>query len=187
MAVLLGGDIKDATWFNPEIASAEANRINIESAHQQATYELQERLANAQTEAEIQRIQREQKLQNAQFEHDIQALTQDLEHRDMAFKAWMTVAIIVGSALSIALIVGMILWVGSKALVNIRRANAIVQSASTLIPQINPIQSVPERDPYDPWRSKKYRRAMIKAARYRECASRKAELGKGRDNMPLAG
>ena len=60
MAALLGANVKDAKWLNSDIAEAEAQRIQIEAAHQQATYELQEQLAQAQTVAEIQAIQREQ-------------------------------------------------------------------------------------------------------------------------------
>jgi len=64
-------------FLNPEIAAAEANRINIETAHQQATYELQERLAQAQTDSEIQSLQMEQQILIAQHE----LLAQSIEDR----------------------------------------------------------------------------------------------------------
>jgi hypothetical protein len=188
MALLLGMNVKDATWFNPEIAKAEAKSIEIEAAHQEATYKLQEQLAQAQTEAEIQSVQRQQKLLDAQYEHDIQALSQDLAHRETRFKTWMTVLTIVGGALSVAIIVCTVLWVGSKALVFVRTSTPHSQpSASTTNPPINNVQPLPAREPYDPWQSQRYRRAKIKEARYRERASRKAELGQDQNKMPLAG
>lgn len=188
MALLLGANIKDATWFNPEIAKAEAKSIEIEATHQEATYKLQEQLAQAQTEAEIQSVQRQQKLLDAQYEHDRQALSQDLEHRETGFKTWMIVLTFVGGALSIAIIIATILWFGSRALVKVRTATPHSQSsASASIPPINIIQPLPERETYDPWQSRRYRRAKIKEARYRERVSRKAALGKDRNKMPLAG
>ena len=187
MALIIGVNIKGATWLNREIASAEANRINIENAHQQATYELQERLANAQTEAEIQDIQRKQKLLDAQYTHDIQALTQDLEHRETAFKTWMNVLTFLGGALSIAIVSSTVLWFGSKAIATVRTATPNAESSSASIPPIKTIQPLPERRSYDPWQSEKYRREKIKESRYRERAARKAALGKNRNNLPLAG
>ena len=187
MALIIGVNIKGAKWLNREIASAEANRINIENAHQQATYELQERLANAQTEAEIQDIQRKQKLLDAQYTHDIQALTQDLEHRETAFKTWMNVLTFLGGALSIAIVSSTVLWFGSKAIATVRTATPNAESSSASIPPIKTIQPLPERGFYDPWQSEKYRREKIKESRYRERAARKAALGKNRNNLPLAG
>ena len=35
MAILLGTDIKNSTWFNPGIAAAQAEQIQMETAHQQ--------------------------------------------------------------------------------------------------------------------------------------------------------
>ena len=80
IAILFGANIKDATWLNPGIAAAEAEKTQMEVAHQQQMNTLQEQLAAAQTEADIQTIQRKQKLLDAQYEHDVQALNQDLEH-----------------------------------------------------------------------------------------------------------
>ncbi len=59
MGILLGADITSATWLNPEIASAEALRLEIEARHMEETYKLQELLAQTQTEAEIRAIERE--------------------------------------------------------------------------------------------------------------------------------
>jgi hypothetical protein len=174
MAILLGTNIKDATWFNPKIAAAEANRINIETAHQQATYELQERLANAQTEADIQAIQRDQNLLDAQYTHDIQALTQDLEHREIAFKTWVTFLNFAGSALSLAIVISMILWAGSKALVNVRSIPPREKPTHTFIPPIEKtIHPLPEREPYEPLESPQRRYERRLAERQQEITAQK--------------
>lgn len=117
---LLGANIKDATWLNSDIAAAEANRINIENTYQQATYELQQQLAQAQTEAEIREIQRQQALLEAQYQHDIMMLEQDLARRETAFRTWMTALTIIAWAFALALILSTTIWAGSKAIVVVR-------------------------------------------------------------------
>lgn len=177
MAILLGADIKDATWFNPNIAAAEANRINVESAHQQATYELQERLTTAETESEIQTIQREKELLNAQYAHDIQILAQDVANHQTAFDTWMTLIVIIGRTMSIAIIIGVILWFGSKALANVRSVPLHEKTTHTFIPPIEKtIHPLPEQESYDPWSSPAYRRQRVKAARQEERNKRKEEI-----------
>jgi hypothetical protein len=174
---LFGANIKDAIWLNPDIAAAQARQINIENAHQQATYALQERLATAQTEAEIQQIQREQGLLDAQYQHDIQALAQDLAHREVAFKTWMAIFTILGVALGIALIVGTILWVGAKALVNVSFDPTFDKPTPKTIPPVEKtISPLPERQPYDPWTSPVYRRRKRVAARKEERKQRKEKV-----------
>lgn len=54
---LLGSNITDATWLNPNIAQAEAERTIAETSRQQAI--LNQQLANAKTEVEIQVLQLE--------------------------------------------------------------------------------------------------------------------------------
>lgn len=117
---LLGANLKDATWLNSSIAEAEAQRIQIETSHQQATYELQIRQEAAQTEAEIRQIQREQEMLNAQYQHDIIVLGQDLAHRETAFGTWMTALTIIAGALALTLILSTTIWAGSKAIVVVR-------------------------------------------------------------------
>ena len=163
--------------LNPRTSSAEANRLNIEAIHQQAVYELQERLAAAKTDAEIQAIEREQELLNAQYEHDIQILAQDVANRQTAFKTWMTLIVIIGSAMSIAIVIGTILWVGSKALANVRTIPLYEKPTHTFIPPIEKtIHPLPEQEPYDPWSSPAYRRQRVKAARREERNGRKEEI-----------
>jgi hypothetical protein len=149
----LGFNVKDATWLNREIAIAQADRIKIENAHQQATYELQERLAAAKTEAEIKEIQRQQSLLDAQYQHDIQALSQDLAHRDLAFRTWMTVLTILASAFALAFLISSIILVVSKARVyvhsNLSNLSKEVPMAKYVPPVKQWIPNLPERQPYD--------------------------------------
>lgn len=169
MAILLGANLKDAKWLNPNIANAEAERIQVEAAHQQATYENQERLAAAQTEAEIQQIQREQKLLDAQYTHDIQALNQDLAHQDLAFRTWMTVLTILASAFALMLFVSTIVWVGSRAWMYIQSNSQKENTMAKTTPSVTKwIPNLPERESYDPWTDPEYRRQQIAAARDQE-------------------
>jgi hypothetical protein len=146
----LGFNVKDATWLNREIAIAQADRIKIENAHQQATYELQERLAAAKTEAEIKEIQRQQSLLDAQYQHDIQALSQDLAHRDLAFRTWMTVLTILASAFALAFLISSIILVVSKARVYVHSNLSKEVPMAKYVPPVKQwIPNLPERQPYD--------------------------------------
>ena len=124
MAILLGTNFKDATWLNSDIAAAEANRVNTEVAHQQAVYQLQERLAAATTEAEINQIQREQEMLDAQYAYDKQILSQDVINRQLWTETIITLVIYIGSATGIA--------AGLSALIlSIAKAIVIVKSISS--------------------------------------------------------
>lgn len=169
MAILLGADLKNAKWLNPNIAKAEAERIQVEAAHQQAIYEIQERLTAAKTDAEIQQIQREQKLLDAQYQHDIQALEQDIAHREIAFRTWMTILIILGGALALALCISPIIWVSSRAWVYIQSNSGKENSMAKNTPLVEKrIPNLPEREPYDPWNDPNYRRQKRVAAQDQE-------------------
>lgn len=150
MGFLLGTNFKDATWLNRDIAAAEAERIHIENAYQQETYNLQIRLAAAQTEAEIKEIQRQQALLDAQYQHDIQALSQDLAHRDLAFRTWMTVLTIFAAAAALTLFLGTTIWIGARARVYVQSHLPKETPMTRNVPPIEQrIPNVAEREPYD--------------------------------------
>lgn len=198
MGFLLGANLKDATWLNPGIAAAQADRISIENAHQQATYELKEHLETAKTEAEIKEIERQQTLLDAQYRHDIQALNQDLAHQDLAFRTWMNVLTILAGAFALTLLLGTTIWVGSKAWVyiqsNSRKEEVMAKVAPTMEKRI---PNLPEREPYDPWNDPNYRRQKRVAAQDQERKEREARMkyvsdpakmsGDKRNKLPLAG
>lgn len=173
MGFLLGANLKEATWLNPGIAAAEANRINIESAHQQATYALQERLAAAQTEVEIRKIQREQSLLDAQYQHEIQALEQDIIHSEIAFRMWMMLLTILAVALALILLIGTTIWMGSAALVYVHNKTGKEEVMSkTALTMTRRIPNLPERASYDPWQDPIYRRQKRVDAQQRERKNR---------------
>lgn len=118
---LLGMNLKETAWLNNSIAEAEAQRIQIETSHQQATYELQIRREAAQTEAEIRQIEREQEMLDAQYQYNIIVLEQDLTHRETVFRTLMTALTIIAGGLAITLILSTTIWAGSKAIVVMRK------------------------------------------------------------------
>ena len=179
MAILLGGNIKEATWLNSNIAEAEAERIQIESAHQQATYELQERLAAAQTEAEIQQIQREQKMLDARYEHDMKILAQDVVNRQRWTDTGVNLVIFAGGATGISAAIGIVIVAIAKTLAILRSAprGQPDVAPSRPAPAMQTVEPLPKIKPYDPWSLPTYRRQKIKAARYEERKRRKVEIG----------
>jgi hypothetical protein len=176
MGFLLGTNFKDATWLNSDIAAAQADRIRIENAYQQETYNLQISLAAAKTEAEIREIQRQQALLDAQYQHDIQALNQDLAHRDLAFRTWMTVLTILAGAFALTLLLGTTIWVGSRARVYVQSNLPKEVPMAKNVPQVEQwIPNLPEREPYDPWADPNYRRRMKTAAKKQEQKEREEQ------------
>jgi multidrug efflux pump subunit AcrA (membrane-fusion protein) len=152
MALLLGLNVKGATWLNKDIATADANRINIENAHQQATYDLQLRLAGAQTEAEIDQIQREQKQLDAQYDHDVQLLAQDLVNRQRWTDALIPLVVSVGGLIGLAAIIGILLIAIGKYIAILRSTQKQGLSAQpkSALPQENVIWPTTENETYQP-------------------------------------
>ena len=147
MAILFGANLKDAKWLNSDIAEAEAHRIQVEAAHQQATYELQERLTAAQTEAEIQQIQREQKLLDVQYEAEIQKIAQDVVNRQRWADVKINLVIFAGGALSIVTMLGGLIIAIAKAIAILRTApkNQPPAPPTRSLPDIQVIWPLPER------------------------------------------
>lgn len=207
-AVALGANIKDATWLNSDIAAAQADRISIENAYQQETYNLQIRLAAAKTEAEIKEIQRQQALLDAKYAHEIEALKQDLAHRDLAFQTWMTALTILAGTFALSLPLSTTIWVGSRAWVYVKSIPPKEVPMARVVPPVEQrIPNLPERELYDPWADPNYRRRMKAAAKKQEQKAREeqkeAEMlevrmsripedpmkmsGNKRNKLPLAG
>ena len=152
MAVLLGTNAKEATWLNPSISAAKSQRVRIEVEHQQALYEVQEQLAQAQKEAEIEALQRERAQLEAQQQRELQALNQEIKHREVAFQNGMTVLAFSGSAASIAIIIGSLLWFSTRASKVMRTDKPL-----TMIQTNNNL-----------WTSPHYRQDVIRQARKNE-------------------
>ncbi|MCK6583133.1 MAG: hypothetical protein HUU11_06835 [Anaerolineales bacterium] len=208
MGFLLGTNFKDATWLNRDIAAAEAERIHIENAYQQETYNLQIRLAAAKTEAEIREIQRQQALLDAKYAHDIQALSQDLVHRDLAFRTWMTALTILAGAFALSLLLSTTIWVGSRARVYVQSNLPKEVPMAKYVPPVKQwIPNLPERQPYDALDPKqvlfenrlnerlqeiaaeheKQKEAELLAARMKYITDPAKMSGDKRNKLPLAG
>jgi hypothetical protein len=207
-AVALGANIKDAKWWNRDIAAAEAERIHVENAYQQETYNLQIRLATAKTEAAIRETQRQQALLDAKYAHDIQALSQDLVHRDLAFRTWMTALTILAGAFALSLLLTTTIWVGSRARVYVQSNLPKEVPMAKYVPQVKQwIPNLPERQPYDAFDPKqvlfenrlnerlqeiaaeheKQKEAELLAARMKYVTDPAKMSGDKRNKLPLAG
>ena len=108
-----------AGGLNPWTDPVKAERIQAGTRYIEAMNGLEELFTRAQTEADIQTIQREQKMPDAQYEHDIQELNQDLLHQGFTFRLWIIILMIFGGIFSIVVIIGAILLESSKVLANI--------------------------------------------------------------------
>ncbi|MBI4739667.1 hypothetical protein HY772_09095, partial [Candidatus Woesearchaeota archaeon] len=152
MGFLLGANIKEATWLNSGIAEAQAQRIQIESAHQLATYELQERKLAAQTDAEIHQIQRDQEKLDAQHKHDLQVLDQDIANRQRWADFKINAVTFMGIGAGVVATISILILVVAKAIVILRTLPSTAPSAPAprTLPEKQIINLLPERQPYEP-------------------------------------
>ena len=150
MGFLLGANIKDATWLNSGIAKAEAERIQVETAHQQATYELQIRRETAQTEAEIRQIQREQEKLDAQHAYDLHILDQNIANRQRWADFWITAATFLSIGAGVLAALSIFTLVVAKSVAMVRTVTSAAPFAPQTLPEIQMIPSVSERQPYEP-------------------------------------
>ncbi|MBI5295357.1 MAG: hypothetical protein HY869_07760 [Chloroflexi bacterium] len=164
---LLGG-------LNPWTDPAEAESIHVENEHQHIMNQLDEQLAQAKTEADIQAVHNQQALENAKYEHEMQLLEQDLIHRDIAFKMRMNVLTFMSYLLTATGTILATIWAGKKILTTTQKsaAQAEVQATTTPPSGTHPL-SAPEKTPTTPWISPSYRRQRIEAARQEERNQRK--------------
>lgn len=152
MALLLGSNIREATWLNSDIAAAQAEKTRMETTHQDALNKLQEQLATAETEAEVQKIQNQMNLENAQFEHDIQVLSQDVINRQRWTDTKINLVTFLGNA-AIIVVTSALLIIAIAIAIAILRATPKAQPPampSQPIPEIKKIPPLPERHPYEP-------------------------------------
>lgn len=142
----------DIDLLNPNTSAAEANRMNVETAFQQATNELQIRRLAAQNEAEIRQIQREQEKLDAQHAYDLHILDQNIANRQRWADFWITAAtfLSIGAGVLTALSIFTLVVAKSVAMVRaVPSATPVIPSPRT-VPEIQMIPSVPERQSYEP-------------------------------------
>ena len=179
MAFLIGADFKDTTWLNSSIAEAQAERIKIETEHQHATYEMEERLTAAQTEAEIQAIQRDQKMLDAKYDHDIQMLNQAAINSQRWTDTTISLVVFIGRLISVvAAIITLVIVVTKAAAIRSSHPKPAVAAATAAHrePTIHTGKALTLREPYDPWTSPLFRRQKREAARKEELDQRRVEI-----------
>lgn len=99
--LITGLSVSGVDILNPQTSAAEANRMDVETDHQEAMYEQQERLAQTQADAQIQTIQREQDMANAQITFDKEMLALEVRNQERWAIAWQQIVVWFGGAFSI--------------------------------------------------------------------------------------
>lgn len=175
MGILLGVNIKNATWFNPGIAAAQAEKTRMETAHQQEVNKLEEQLAAAKTDAEVQAVKREQELLDAKYEHDKQILAQDVINRQRMADTVINLVVYLGTGTGVAAaLAGLI--------IAIAKAIAIIRSAPKNEPVMIPVRStypvratkpISPREDYDPLESPAQRYERRLAERQQELTTQR--------------
>ncbi len=176
MGFLLGANLKDATWLNPGIAAAQAEKTRMETAHQQEMNKLQEQLTAAQTDAEIQAIRREQGRLNAQYQHDIQILAQDVANKQRMADTVTNLVIFVGATTGIVTAISTLILAIAKAISILRSIpkNQPATTPSRSVPEMQVVvKPAPEYEPYDPWVSPQRLYEKRLAERQQELATQK--------------
>lgn len=171
--LITGLSVSGVDILNPQTAAAEANQMNVETNHQEAIYEQQERVVETETDAKIKSIEREQGLADAHANYNKEMLLLDVRNNERAAATWLLIATWVGGALSISLIVSTFLWVGSKAIANIK--------LTPINPKNN--QTRAARTANNRRDSEESRKAKIAEARYREHSERLEKMIKERDEQ----
>lgn len=188
MGFLLGADLKDATWLNPGIAAAQAEKTRMETAHQKEMNKLQEQLTAAQTEAEIQAIRREQGRLDAQYQHDVQILAQDVANKQRMADTVINLVIFAGTTASIITALGGLILVIAKAITILRTApNAMpITAEPRALPEMQVIRPLPERRPHEPLETPQILTEALEQLHDRRVAERYQELKQQKEASVLA-
>ncbi len=164
---IFGTAISGADYLNPAASNAEARRINAETIHQQVLYQESERLAEAQTDAQIQAL--EQSVHSAEQEAELALEYQQLRNETQlsAYETLMNtinnMVWLLGIVSSIALILAVGLKLGLRIISAMRINNLGSQS---------PSKSKEVMPSIDPWQSREFRKRMVRQARQNEAMLR---------------
>lgn len=183
MAIFLGADIKDATWFNSDIAAAQAWDLNVETSYKEQQYQLALEQEQIRLQAESERLAQELATQKAL---DAQEVAND----QTAFETWMTVLIFVGGTLSVAIIIVSIAWAISRRPV---KAASEPNSKGRVVPAHSDEQEENKVRKY--WHQRRewardneewFRSVALLEARLKMATDPKSANKAQRDNLPLA-
>ena len=165
---IFGMAVSGADIFNPAASAAEANRINVETNHQQAIFEQEQRLSEVQTTAQIEAIQREQEIAKQKAEMALIYEQKVNEAKLAGYESFISLRNILIWALGIVASIGSLLAIGltlgPKAILMLRT------------PVSNIVDTGSKNEAYnDPWKSKEFRKQMIQQARATEMVMRLAQ------------
>lgn len=171
---IFGTAVSDSGFLNPDTSRAEAERMNADTTHAQAVYEQEERVLQAQTDAQIAKV-------NVDSNAYQEQVTQDLAHQKEMYQleqsSYQRMAVakenfmmIIGYSLGIAVTLVSLL-LGASRILQVMRSTPSKSAEAT-----RNMSSAMNRTPVapDPLRSLEYRAEMIKQARENERAFRQA-------------
>ena len=165
---IFGMAVSGADIFNPAQSAAEANRINVETDHQQAIFEQEQHLAEVQTNAQIEAIQREQEIAKQKAELALTYEQKVNEAKLAGYESFVSLRNILIWALGIVASIGSLLVLGltlvPKAILMLRTPVSATVNTGT--------KNEPNNDP---WKSKEFRKQMVQQARTTEMVMRLAQ------------
>lgn len=164
--LITGLSVSGVDLLNPQTATAEANRMQVDTNHQEALYQQEERLNEKEIAAQIQTIDRQQGLADAEADHTKEMLAQNARNTERLAIVWSQFLDQMGKAVSISF-AGMVILLAAS------RAIAYIKAAPTGSPNR---AAAPASADSGSQRMRQYWRAKIDEARNQERIERQAEL-----------
>lgn len=165
---IFGMAVSGADIFNPAQSAAEANRINVETNHQQAIFEQEQRLSEVQTTAQIEAIQREQEIAQRKAELALTYEQKVNEAKLAGYESFVSIRNI------LLWVIGAVASIGSLLAIGLTLIPKAILALRTSIS--NTVETGSKNEAKnDPWKSKEFRKQMIQQARATEMVMRLAQ------------
>ncbi len=165
---IFGMAVSGADIFNPAASAAEANRINVETDHQQAIFEQEQRLSEVQTTAQIESIQREQEIAQQKAELALTYEQKVNEAKLAGYESFVSIRNI------LLWVIGAVASIGSLLAIGLTLVPKAILTLRTSVSNTVETGSKNEAN-NDPWKSKEFRKQMIQQARATEMVMRLAQ------------
>lgn len=165
---IFGMAVSGADIFNPAASAAEANRINVETNHQQAIFEQEQRLSEVQTTAQIEAIQREQEIAQQKAELALTYEQKVNEAKLAGYESFVSIRNI------LLWVIGAVASIGSLLAIGLTLIPKAILALRTSVSNTVETGSKNEAN-NDPWKSKEFRKQMIQQARATEMVMRLAQ------------
>jgi hypothetical protein len=176
VGAIFGTAVSGADYLNPATSIAEANRMLVDNNHQLVINQESERLIRAETDAQINTIDREQKAAEQYIEMNLNYQQQYDQKRLVIYENFMNVLTnlvwVIGIAAGLVLVLVVGVFLAAKAMVTIR-ASKVPQNS------VDPTNSQSQVPSMDVWQSPEFRELMIRNARNTEAAIRQVKLNQG--------